>query len=204
MENEKNYSLPKLSYNYDELIPIISEEQLKIHYEKHHNSYVIGANSILEKLDQAKDGRELDIKSILKALSFNIGGHILHSLFWENLAPQAKGGGEIPHGKFFDAINESFGNFDNFKKRFTQTALTVEGSGWAALAYCSQTKRLLPMQIEKHNMNGFPSFKILMVVDVFEHAYYIDYTNERGKYLEEFWKIINWGEVENRFDKAIF
>jgi Fe-Mn family superoxide dismutase len=195
------YSLPKLSYGFADLKPFISEEQLKVHYEKHHNAYVTGANDILAKLEKARsDNADLDMKSVLKSLSWNIAGHVLHSLFWANMAPQGKGGKQ---GKaLLDAINKDFGSFDRFKKEFTQAAASVEGSGWAALTFCRQTGRLLLMQVEKHNTNVMPAYPILMVIDVFEHAYYIDYKNDRAKFIEGFWNIVNWDEVSRRFDAA--
>lgn len=204
METVKFYALPKLSYGYKDLEPYISEQQLTIHHQKHHQAYVNGTNAILEKLDKArKENTELDIKSTLKELSFNIGGHLLHSLFWDNLAPAGlsaqagKGGGE-PKGVLADLIKNEFGSFERFKKEFSQTALSVEGSGWAALTFCEITKRLIPMQIEKHNANVYPNFKIRMVLDVFEHAYYLDYRNERAKFIEAFWNIVNWNEIAKR------
>jgi Fe-Mn family superoxide dismutase len=203
MESTRFYSLPKLAYDYGDLKPYISEEQLKIHHTKHHQAYVNGANAILEKLDKArKEGTDLDMKSTLKELSFNIGGQLLHSLFWENLAPPNKGGGGKPSGKLAGTIDTEFGSFDRFKKEFSQTATSVEGSGWAALTLCKQTGRLMIMQIEKHNMNVYPTFRILMVLDVFEHAYYIDYKNDRAKFVEAFWSIANWGEVDKRLERA--
>jgi Fe-Mn family superoxide dismutase len=198
MDN-KFYVLPKLPYEYDELQPFISEEQLMIHHTKHHQAYVIGANKILEQLDKARvDNTDLDLKSTLKSLSFNIGGHILHSLFWNNLASSEKV--EPISGVLSEAINKEFGSFERFKKEFTQAAVSVEGSGWAALAFCKQTQRPIIMQIEKHNFNLYPNFKILMVLDVFEHAYYIDYKNDRAKYVEAFWSIANWSEVNKRLE----
>ena len=192
------YALPNLKYGYGELAPFISEQQLAIHHQMHHNAYVTGANAILEKLDKArKDNAELDMKATLKELSFNIGGHLLHSLFWENMAPAGKGGG-APKGKLADAINAEFGSFDRFKKEFTKAAASVEGSGWAALAFDTQTKRPLIMQVEKHSVNTYPQSRILLVVDVFEHAYYLDYKNDRAKFIEAFWNIVDWDAVGKR------
>lgn len=200
METAKFYSLPKLPYEYKDLEPYISEEQLKIHHSKHHQAYVNGANAILEKLDKArKEDTTLDIRATLKELSFNIGGHLLHSLFWGNLAPTGKGGGK-PGGVFGEMVEKEFGSFERFKKEFTQAAIGVEGSGWAALTFCKQTNRPIIMQIEKHNTNIYPMFRILMVLDVFEHAYYLDYKNERAKFVDAFWNIVNWGEVNKRLE----
>jgi len=198
MEKARFYVLPKLNYNYGDLAPYISEQQLTIHHQKHHQAYVNGANAILEKLDKArKDGVDLDIKSTLKELSFNIGGHLLHSLFWGNLAPAGKGGG-TPEGAIGTEISKEFGSFERFKKEFTQSAISVEGSGWAALTLCRQTGRLLLMQVEKHNTNVITMFRVLMALDVFEHAYYIDYKSDRTKFVDAFWNIINWDEVNKR------
>ena len=192
------YVLPKLPYEYNQLAPHISEEQLKIHHQRHHQAYVNGANAILQRLDKArKDGADLDAKSTLKELSFNIGGHLLHSLFWENLAPTGRGGGK-PVGGLAEALEKEFGSFERFRKEFTQAAASVEGSGWAALTSCRQTNRPIIMQVEKHNTNVYPMFRILMVLDVFEHAYYLDYKNDRAKFIEAFWNIVNWDEVDKR------
>ena len=200
MEKRKFYVLPELPFGYRDLEPHISEKQLRIHHDKHHQGYVNGANAILRKLDKArKEGADLDIKSTLKALSFNIGGHILHSLFWPNLAPAGKGGGKLG-GALGDAIEEEFGSFERFKKEFSQAAVSVEGSGWAALSFCRQTNRPIIMQIEKHNTNVYPMFKILMVLDLWEHAYYLDYKNERAKFVDAFWSIVNWDKVNKRLE----
>lgn len=200
MEPTKLYSLPKLPYGYKDLEPHISEEQLRIHHEKHHQAYVTGANTILEKLDKArKEGTDLDVKATLKELSFNIGGHLLHSLFWPNMAPAGKGGG-TPGGVLGDAIVKEFGSFERFKKEFTLAATSVEGSGWAALTFCKQTRRPIIMQIEKHNVNIYPTYAILLDLDVWEHAYYLDYKNLRPKFVEAFWNIVNWDEVNKRLE----
>lgn len=199
MAKEKFYVLPELPYGYKDLEPHISEEQLKIHHDKHHQAYVDKANAILEKLDKAREeSADIDIKSTLKSLSFNIGGHLLHSLFWKNLAPTDKGGKGEPSKEIDEAIKKEFGSFERFKKEFSEAAKSVEGSGWAALTYCKQTKRPIIMQIEKHNVNVYPMFNIILVLDVWEHAYYLDYKNERGKFVDAFWNIINWEEVNKR------
>jgi len=203
MEPTKFYVLPKQPYGYKDLEPYMSEQQLTIHHQKHHQAYVNGANAILERLDKArKESTDIDIKATLKELSWNIGGHLLHSLFWDNLAPTDKGGGGKPTGALGNAIDKEFGSFERFKKEFTQAAVSVEGSGWAALTFCRQTRRPIIMQIEKHNTNVYPIFRILMVLDVFEHAYYIDYKNERAKFVDAFWNIVNWDEVNKRLEEA--
>lgn len=201
---QKNYQLPELAYGYNELAPYISEEQLRLHHDKHHLAYVNGANAVFEKLDKArKEDTDLDMKAALKELSFHLGGHILHSMFWRNLAPSGRGGGGLPTGALAEKINNEFGGLERFKKEFSQAALLVEGSGWAALAYLQKTDRLVIMQIEKHNVNLFPKAYWLLVLDVWEHAYYLDYKNERAKFIEAFWQIVNWQEAGKNLAKAI-
>jgi Fe-Mn family superoxide dismutase len=195
METVKSFSLPKLPYDYKALEPYVSEQQLTLHHDKHHLAYVNGANAILEKLEKArKENTELDQKATLKELSFHIGGHILHSIFWDNLAPAGKGGGK-PGGAMADEIDKEFGSFDRFKAEFTKAAVSVEGSGWTALAIHGCVPRPVIMQIEKHNANVYPSFNILMVLDVWEHAYYLDYKNDRAKFVDAFWNLVNWDYV---------
>ncbi len=195
--------MPELPFGFKDLEPYISEGQLKIHYEKHHRAYVEAANAGLEKLANArKEGMDIDIKALMKDLSFNIGGYLLHTLFWGNLAPAGKCGGE-PSGALARAIKKEFGGFERFKKEFSQAARSVEGSGWAALVYSRELNRPMITQIEKHNANVFPAHAILMVLDVFEHAYYIDYKNDRAKFIEAFWSIVNWEEAERRFEAAL-
>ena len=194
-EGIKSFSLPKLHYDYNALAPYMSEEQLKLHHDKHHQAYVTGANAIFEKLDKArKENMELDIKATMKELSFHIGGHMLHSTFWDCMAPAGKGGGK-PTGAIADLIDKEFGSFDRFKMEFTKAATTVEGSGWAVLAMQECVARPLIMQVEKHNVNVYPGFRILMDLDVWEHAYYVDYKNDRAKFVEGFWSVVNWDYV---------
>ena len=200
MEAGKLYTLPKIPYAYKALAPYISEEQLTVHHQKHHQAYVTGANAILEKLDKARrDNVDLDMKATLKELSFHIGGFRLHKLFFGNLAPAGVGGGGVPKDELAKAIDAEFGKFERFKKEFTQAASSVEGSGWAVLTYCMNTGRPLIMQLEKHNVNVIPGYRILMALDVWEHAYYLDYKNDRAKFIDAFWSLVNWDEVNARF-----
>ena len=204
METAKMYELPTLGYDYNALEPVISAELLQLHHDKHHASYVKGANTILEKMNKARaDKADFDTKATFKELSFHIGGHLLHSLFWENLCPPGKGGGDKPSGTIVQVIEEEFGTFERFKKVFSQTASSIEGSGWAALTFCKKTARPIIMQVEKHNANVYPMFKILMVLDVWEHAYYLDYKNDKGTFIEEFWTIVNWTEVNKRLEAVL-
>ncbi len=203
MEKIKSFTLPKLPYDYNALAPYISEEQLKLHHDKHHQAYVNGANKLLTNIDEAmKTDTQLDywvsfgyVKALAKELAFNIGGHMLHTTFWENMAPAGKGGGGQPGGAIADVIDKEFGSFNAFKKLFSAAATSTEGSGWAALAMHPCIGRPIIMQIEKHNVNVIPNFQILMTLDVWEHAYYLDYKNDRTKFVEAFWNLVNWDKV---------
>lgn len=204
MGTDHAYVLPKLPYDYNGLEPYISEQQLTIHHDKHHLTYVNAANAAFKKLEEARKNKaEIDVKAMLKELSFNIGGHQLHSIFWPTMAPAGKGGGGEPTGKLAEAINDTFGSFAQFKAEFSKAAATTEGSGWAALAIDVKTKQLAIMQIEKHNVNVYTGFYIVMVLDVWEHAYYLDYKNERPKFVEAFWNIVNWEQINKRFEEAL-
>jgi superoxide dismutase, Fe-Mn family len=193
----EHYKLPDLPYGYKDLEPYISAEILTLHHDKHHAAYVNAANALLDKIQDAREkNAELDYKSVLKSLSFNVGGHILHKTFWENMAP-ANSGKNKPSGTIFKAIEKEFGSFERFKIEFSETAKSVEGSGWAVL-----DENLSIMQVEKHNVNIIPGQKILLCLDVWEHAYYLDYKNDKAKFIENWWNVVNWGEVEKRFKNA--
>jgi Fe-Mn family superoxide dismutase len=203
MDPKTFFTLPKLRYEFGALEPFISSDQLKLHYEKHHQAYVDGANKILSKLEQArKKDLDLDIKALSKELSFNLGGHILHSLFWKNLAPQI-GENEGPQGTLKSILEGEFKSLGRFKKEFSKTAVSVEGSGWAALCWCKPLKKPLIIQIEKHNLNLIPDLPMLMVLDVWEHAYYLDYENMRATFVDAFWNIVNWAEVNKRLEENL-
>ena len=197
------YSLPDLPFAYDALEPYISKEQLSVHHAKHHQAYVTSANAVFEKLEKARtQNQDLDQKAALKELSFNVGGHALHSLFWENLAP-ASSAAKKPEGFLLEILEAEFGSFERFKKEFSQAASSVEGSGWAALVLDKISGRLLLSQIEKHNTNVYPGAGIALVLDMFEHAYYIDYKNDKKAYIEAFWNIINWEMVAKRVNSIV-
>lgn len=195
----KDYELPELDYGYDGLEPFISEKLLKIHHDLHHQGYVDGANKILKKLVELREkGGEGDVKALLKALSYNVGGVVLHSLFWGSMKP---GGSELG-GELLEEVKKEFGSVERFKQEFSRAAKSVEGSGWAVLAYCKKTGRLMIMQVEKHNNHVFPGFELLMCLDVWEHAYYLDYENKRGDFVDKFWSVVDWKSVNNRLVSA--
>jgi Fe-Mn family superoxide dismutase len=195
--------LPELEFDYDALQPYMSEQQLRLHHEKHHAAYVNGTNAILESLDKArKQGADIDAKAVAKAFSFNMGGHVMHSWFWKNLSPAGECSPE-PVGGLAEAMKSEFGSFQRFKKEFAQAAASVEGSGWAMLTFCPCTHRPVILQLEKHNVNLVPGSRPLLVLDVWEHAYYLDYKNDRAKFIEAFWNVADWDEASERFDDMV-
>lgn len=190
------YELPQLPYEYGALAPVISEEIMKLHHDKHHMAYVTGANAALEKLEKARAGEmEIDIKAVLRDLSFHVNGHLLHQMFWENMrAPQEN---NVPTGMVAEKITEQFGSFEAFSKQFSAAAKAVEGSGWALLV-ADEKKNLFIIQIEKQNFMFIAGFTPILGVDVWEHAYYLDYKNDRGAYVDAWWKLVNWDDVARR------
>jgi len=198
----KTYALPPLPYPYESLEPYISKQIMTLHHDKHHNAYVTGANAALDKLEKARAGAlQIDVRGVLRDLSFNIDGHKLHSIFWPNLAPPGKGGG-TPGGKIADKINSDFVSFDKFKQQFGDAAKAVEGSGWALLLYDHEIDTLVLTQIEKQNLMHLAELPILLGLDEWEHAYYLQYLNDKAKYTDAWWNVVNWDDVEKRFDSA--
>ena len=196
------YELPPLQYAYKALEPHISEKIMTLHHDKHHQAYVNGANAALDKLDKARKGEmTVDTRAVLRDYSFNIDGHILHTIFWPNMAPAGKGGG-TPGGKLADKLQKDFGGFDKFKAQFSDAAKTVEGVGWALLLYDHWGDQLVLTQVEKQNLMHLAQMPILLALDVFEHAYYLDYLNDRAKYVDAWWNVVNWSDVDSRLGKA--
>ena len=198
----KKYTLPDLPYKANALEPTISEKIMTFHHDKHHQAYVTGTNAALERLEKLRSGQNTEnIKGILRDLSFNLSGHKLHAVFWPNMAPQGKGGGK-PGGRIADNINKDFGSFENFKKQFSDAAKNVEGSGWAALTYDAEIDSLLIYQVEKQNFMHPPNLPLLLTLDVWEHAYYIDVGPDRAKYVDAWWNVANWDDAESRFNRV--
>ena len=173
---------------------------MQLHHDKHHAAYVAGANAALEKLEKYHAGElsDLDLKAVSRDLSFHVSGHLLHELFWQIMQPAGIEYKIIP--TLEDAIIKSFGTFEAFQKHFSAVAKSVEGSGWAVM-YATPAKELFIMSIEKHNVNLIPGYRLLMVLDVWEHAYYLDYKNERAKFIEAFWQIVNWSEAKKNLEQ---
>ncbi len=198
----KKYELPPLPYSYEALEPHISREIMTIHHTKHHQAYVTGANAALERLEKQRKGENPEnVRGILRDLSFNLSGHKLHAVFWPNMAPSGKGGG-APGGSIADQINKDFGSFEAFKKQFSDAAKNVEAVGWAVLTYDAEADALIIYQVEKQNFMHPPHLPLLLTLDVWEHAYYLQYKNDRASYVDNWWNVVNWDDIEKRFSKA--
>jgi Fe-Mn family superoxide dismutase len=198
----KKYELPPLPYSYEALEPYISREIMTLHHTKHHQAYVTGANAALERLEKQRKGENPEnVRGILRDLSFNLSGHKLHAVFWPNMAPSGKGG-ETPGGSLADQINRDFGSFEAFKKQFSDAAKNVEAVGWAILTYDAESDTLLIYQVEKQNFMHPPDLPLILTLDVWEHAYYLQYKNDRASYVDNWWNVVNWDDVEKRFAKA--
>ena len=196
----KPYELPDLRYDYSALEPHYSARALELHHGKHHAAYVKGVNEALEKLGAARASDDLSaIVGLEKTLAFNLSGHVLHSLFWLNLGPD--GGGQ-PDGELGAALDEYFGSYDAFRKQLSEAAITVQGSGWGALSWEPLGERLYIEQIYDHQGNVGQSGVPLLVIDAWEHAYYLQYQNKRADYVDAIWNIVDWRDVATRFDRA--
>jgi Fe-Mn family superoxide dismutase len=194
------YNLPDLPYDYGALEPHISGSIMQLHHDKHHKAYVDGANKTLEQLAEARQRQDFThIAALEKALAFHVSGHVLHSLFWQNLAPKA--GGQ-PTGALAQAIDRDFGGFEPFKKQLTQAAATTMGSGWGALVWEPLSRRLNTVQIQDHQSQTTQGSIPLLVIDAWEHAYYLQYKNEKAKFFEALWNAWNWSDVARRYEAA--
>jgi Fe-Mn family superoxide dismutase len=195
-----DYTLPELAYDYSALEPSISGSIMELHHSKHHQAYVTGANTALAQLAEARDSGDLTyVNKLEKDLSFNLGGHVNHSIFWTNLSPD---GGDKPTGELASAIDDHFGSFDKFTAHFTATALGVQGSGWAVLAWDSIGQKLIIVQFFDQQGNLPAGIVPILMLDVWEHAYYLDYKNVRADYVKAFWNIANWDNAQKRFAAA--
>ena len=195
-----DYTLPDLPYDYAALEPHISGRIMQLHHDKHHAAYVTGANTALAKLAEARESGNLDAVNLHeKNLAFNLGGHVNHSVFWANLSPD---GGDKPIGELAAAIDEFFGSFEGFQKHFTAAAAGVQGSGWSILAWDSIGARLVVVQLYDQQSNIAMGLVPVVMLDVWEHAYYLDYLNVRADYIKAWWNIVNWADAAARFTRA--
>ena len=194
------YTLPELPYDYSALEPHISATIMELHHSKHHQTYVNGANTTLDLLAEAREkGDFANINRLQKDLAFNLGGHTNHSIFWTNLSPN---GGDKPTGDLEAAIDDQFGSFDAFRGQFTAAALGVQGSGWAGLFWDSIGQNLVIQQFFDQQGQIVAGTVPLLLLDVWEHAYYLDYKNVRADYVKAFWNIANWADAQERFTAA--
>ena len=191
------YTLPELPYEHSALEPHYSAQVLELHHGKHHAAYVTGANATLDKLQAERDHEDFGaINQLEKNLAFHVSGHVLHSLFWKNLSPH--GGGE-PQGELSSAIDEYFGTFGKFREQLTQAAMGIQGSGWGALAWEPVGKRLVVEQVYDHQGNIGNGMLPILVLDMWEHAFYLQFKNVKGDWVKSFWEIVNWEDVGARF-----
>jgi Fe-Mn family superoxide dismutase len=194
------YVLPNLPYDYNALEPHISGKIMELHHGKHHAGYVKNANAVLEQLDETRQKEDFArLAALERSLAFNLSGHILHSIFWKNMMP--KGGG-TPDGELATAIQKDFGGFPRFRKQLTEVAATIMGSGWAALVWEPIGQRLLITQIYDHQSNLAQAGVPIMVLDAWEHAYYLQYQNRKTEFFDAVWNVWNWKDIAARYKSA--
>ncbi len=194
------YTLPDLPYDYSALEPYISAEIMQLHHDKHHAAYVAGANTALEQLAAAREKGEFGaINKLEKDLAFHLGGHINHSVFWKNMSPD--GGGE-PDGDVATALEEFFGGFEAFKKQFNANANAIQGSGWSILVWDTLGQRLNINQLFDQQGNLPVGQLPLLQLDMWEHAFYLQYKNVKADYVTAWWNVVNWTDVAQRLTQA--
>ncbi|MEO0996456.1 MAG: superoxide dismutase [Pseudomonadota bacterium] len=190
------YEMPDLDYAYDALEPRYSAELLELHHSKHHQGYVDGANKTLARLAEARSSKAFgDLPKLAKDLAFNVSGHHLHSLFWKNMSPGDGG----PDASLNDALETTFGSLDDFRDQFKAAGGSIQGSGWAALAYEPTARRLIVEQIYDHQGSHVQGATPILVMDMWEHAFYLQYRNEKKRWIDAFWELINWQDVSSRY-----
>jgi|EP01083_Nonionella_stella_P042976 Fe-Mn family superoxide dismutase len=196
------HALPDLTYDYNAMEPVISAETMTIHHSKHHNAYVTNLNIALEKLDAAASSGDVSgIIGLQGGLNFNGGGHVNHTLFWENLCATADS--ELKDGPLKSAIEAAYGSVDGMKQELSAMSVGVQGSGWGWLGYNAKTGRVeCATRANQDPLEAGTGLKPLLGIDVWEHAYYVDYRNVRPEYVSAIWDVINWDVVEQRFIAA--
>jgi Fe-Mn family superoxide dismutase len=200
----KRYELGQLPYKFDALEPHISKEVLEPHYNVSHRGYVDNANKFLEKYEKVAKGEATgyDVQGILRSLTFNINGHRLHTRFWDNMAQTGKGGGQ-PGGSTADLVGKQYGSFDRFKQLFTEAANSLPGAGWTVLYCDAETKNLQIATVENHFLNHIADAPIVLLLDEWEHAYYLQYRTKRADYINAWWNVINWDDAEKALAKRL-
>lgn len=198
------YQLPDLPYDFNALEPVISAEIMEVHYTKHHKTYVTNLNAAVEKYHEAESkGDVAGMIATSQAIKFNGGGHVNHSIFWTILASPSKGGGGVPHGELLKMIEKDFGSFDSFKEKFNAMTVGIQGSGWGWLGFNKSLKRLELTTCANQDPLSTQNLVPILGVDVWEHAYYLQYKNVRADYVKAMWQIFNWKQIEERFGKAL-
>ncbi len=198
------YKLPELPYDFSALEPVISGEIMELHYSKHHQAYVNNLNAALEKSSEAMSKGDLGAMiGLQQAIKFNGGGHVNHSIFWTNLAPTSKGGGTPPKGELMQALQKQFGSLEGFIEKFSAHTVGIQGSGWGWLGYNKSLKELVMTTCSNQDPLSTQGHVPLLGIDVWEHAYYLQYKNVRADYVKNIWKIINWRNVEERYAMAM-
>ncbi|MCH1867291.1 superoxide dismutase [Nocardioides sp. CFH 31398] len=194
------YTLPDLPYDYAALEPYISGAIMELHHDRHHATYVKGINTAVEQLEEARDASSFgSITTLEKKLAFHLGGHVNHSVFWPNMSPE---GGDKPTGETQQLLEEHFGDFDRFRAQFEAVALGVQGSGWAVLAWDVLAQRPFIVQFYDHQGNLPACLVPLLMLDMWEHAYYLDYKNDKATFVSQWWNVVNWADVQSRFERA--
>jgi superoxide dismutase, Fe-Mn family len=197
-----SYQLPDLPYDFSALEPVISAEIMELHFTKHHKGYVTNLNAALEKYDEAESKKDMAaMVSLQSAIKFNGGGHINHSIFWTILCPKKEAKGK-PHGDLAHAIDKDFGSFEQFVEKMNSQTTGIQGSGWGWLGVNKSLKRLEIATCA--NQDPLSTFNLIPLfgIDVWEHAYYLQYKNVRADYVKAIWSILNWKNIEERYAKA--
>lgn len=192
------YTLPDLPYSYDALDPWCPAETLKLHHGKHHATYVKEANAIAEQLGTIDPSDEAKLGALQAAFTFNLSGHLMHSLFWTSIAPETS----RPSADLIARINADFGSLDRFTKMFTSACVKVQGSGWGAMCIDPATGKLRVGSILNHNNGVAPGSQLVAVIDVWEHAYYLTHKNDRPTWVSAAIDHLNWDAVGKRCDEA--
>lgn len=202
-EEKPNYQIADLPYEFNALEPVISAKIMELHYSKHHKGYVANLNAALEKYHEAETKNEIaSMISLQSAIKFNGGGHINHTIFWTILAPVSKGAHPNPQGELMKMIERDFGSFESFKEKFSASTTAIQGSGWGWLGYSKAQKRLEIATCANQDPLSTQGLVPILGIDVWEHAYYLQYMNVRADYVKAIWQIFNWRNIEERFSKA--
>lgn len=195
-----DYALPELPYDYGDLEPYISGEIMELHHSKHHQTYVKGANTAIDQLAEARDAESFAALGTLeKNLAFHLGGHVNHSVFWPNMSPD---GGDKPDGDLGQEIDQWFGSFDKFRAHFEANALAVQGSGWSILTWDVVAQRMYIVQLYDYQGNVPVCMVPLLLLDMWERAYYLQYQSDKATFVKQWWNIVNWSDVQNRLERV--